>query len=40
MGQAIFIPRETDPNESRVGGSPETVKRLVGFGFEVIVEAG
>ncbi|MEO5326558.1 NAD(P)(+) transhydrogenase (Re/Si-specific) subunit alpha, partial [Mesorhizobium sp. CC13] len=40
MSGTIFIPRELDSIESRVGGSPETVKRLVGFGFEVIVEAG
>jgi NAD(P) transhydrogenase subunit alpha len=40
VGQTIFIPREIDPTEGRVAASPETVKRLVGLGFEVIVEAG
>ncbi len=40
VGQVIFIPRETDSGEPRVGGSPDTVKRLKGFGFDVIVEAG
>ncbi|MFB9345858.1 NAD(P)(+) transhydrogenase (Re/Si-specific) subunit alpha, partial [Aminobacter aganoensis] len=40
MGQTIFIPREIDAIESRVGASPETVKRLVGLGFEVVVESG
>jgi len=40
LGQTIFIPREIDANEPRVGGSPETVKRLVGLGFDVMVEAG
>ncbi|MRX37599.1 Re/Si-specific NAD(P)(+) transhydrogenase subunit alpha, partial [Aminobacter sp. MDW-2] len=36
----IFIPRELDAIESRVGASPDTVKRLVGLGFEVVVETG
>ena len=40
MGQIVFIPREIDANEPRVAASPETVKRMVGLGFEVIVEAG
>ncbi|CDX61525.1 nicotinamide nucleotide transhydrogenase, subunit alpha1 [Mesorhizobium plurifarium] len=40
MGQIVFIPREVDPNEPRVAASPETVKRLAGLGFDVIVEKG
>ena len=40
MGQTVFIPREVDPTEGRVAASPETVKRLVGLGFDVVVEAG
>ena len=40
MGQTIFIPREVDPAEGRVAASPDTVKRLVGLGFDVVVEAG
>ena len=40
MGQTIFIPREVDANESRVAVSPDTVKRLAGLGFDVVVEAG
>ena len=40
MGQVIFVPREVDAAEPRVGASPETVKRLKGLGFDVIVEAG
>ncbi|WP_217571306.1 Re/Si-specific NAD(P)(+) transhydrogenase subunit alpha [Mesorhizobium sp. GbtcB19] len=40
MGQIVFIPRELDPNEPRVAVSPETVKRLAGLGFDVIVEKG
>ncbi|MBZ9813036.1 Re/Si-specific NAD(P)(+) transhydrogenase subunit alpha [Mesorhizobium sp. CA7] len=38
MGQIVFIPREVDPSEPRVAASPETVKRLAGLGFDVIVE--
>ena len=40
MGQIVFIPREIDANEPRVAASPDTVKRMAGLGFEVIVEAG
>lgn len=40
MGQTIFVPREIDPGEPRVAASPETVKRLSGLGFAVIVEKG
>jgi len=40
VGQIVFIPRELDPNEPRVAASPETVKRLTGLGFDVIVEKG
>lgn len=40
MGQTVFIPRELDANEPRVAASPETVKRLVGLGFDVILEKG
>ena len=40
LAQTLFIPKETDANEPRVGGSPETVRRLVGLGFNVIVEKG
>ncbi|OBQ94966.1 Re/Si-specific NAD(P)(+) transhydrogenase subunit alpha [Mesorhizobium sp. AA23] len=40
MGQTVFIPRELDANEPRVAASPETVKRLAGLGFEVVVEKG
>ncbi len=38
MGQIIFVPREVDAAEARVAASPETVKRLSGLGFSVIVE--
>jgi NAD(P) transhydrogenase subunit alpha len=39
VGQVVFIPRETDPQEARVAASPETVKRLSGLGLDVVVEA-
>jgi len=40
VGQTVFVPKELDGGEPRVAASPETVKRLVGLGFEVVVEAG
>ncbi len=40
MGQIIFVPAEGSAGEPRVAASPETVKRLAGLGFDVIVEAG
>ena len=40
MAQTLFIPKETDASEPRVGGSPETVKKLLGLGLTVVVEAG
>ncbi|TPM27465.1 Re/Si-specific NAD(P)(+) transhydrogenase subunit alpha [Mesorhizobium sp. B2-3-4] len=40
MGQTVFIPRELEANEPRVAASPDTVKRLAGLGFDVIVETG
>lgn len=39
MGQTIFISKERDVLESRVGATPDTVKRLVALGFDVVVEA-
>ncbi|MHC1548096.1 Re/Si-specific NAD(P)(+) transhydrogenase subunit alpha [Phyllobacterium sp. K27] len=40
MAQTLFIPKEADAGEPRVGGSAETVKKLVSLGFSVIVEGG
>lgn len=40
VGQTVFIPKEIDGNEPRVAASPDTVKRIAGLGFDVIVEAG
>ena len=36
----IAIAAETDPGESRVAATPDTVKKLVGLGAEVAVEQG
>jgi NAD(P) transhydrogenase subunit alpha len=36
----IFVPREEQAGELRVAATPETVKRLVKEGFEVLVAAG
>lgn len=40
MASQIFIARETDANENRVAASPETVKRMIGLGLDVVVESG
>ncbi|WP_048647598.1 Re/Si-specific NAD(P)(+) transhydrogenase subunit alpha [Nitratireductor soli] len=40
MGQSIFVPKETDVTEGRVAASPDTVKRLAGLGFDLVIEAG
>ncbi|MDI9846514.1 Re/Si-specific NAD(P)(+) transhydrogenase subunit alpha [Rhodoblastus sp. 17X3] len=36
----IAVPAETDANEARVAATPETVKKLVGLGADVVVQAG
>ncbi|MGF1609649.1 MAG: Re/Si-specific NAD(P)(+) transhydrogenase subunit alpha [Kiloniellales bacterium] len=36
----IAIPKERRPDEARVAASPETVKKLVALGCEVVVEKG
>ena len=36
----IAAPAETDPGETRVAATPETVKKFVGLGAEVAVEHG
>ena len=36
----IGVPKERLPDEHRVAVSPDTVKKLVGLGFDVIVETG
>ncbi len=40
LPQTIFVPRETQGGETRVAASPDTAKRLVALGFDVVVEAG
>ncbi len=36
----LAVPKERSDNETRVAAVPDTVKKLVGLGFDVIVEAG
>ncbi|HYD30818.1 MAG TPA: Re/Si-specific NAD(P)(+) transhydrogenase subunit alpha [Azospirillaceae bacterium] len=36
----IAIPKERRPNEHRVAASPETVKKYMGLGVDVVVETG
>ncbi|MEK9654315.1 MAG: NAD(P)(+) transhydrogenase (Re/Si-specific) subunit alpha, partial [Halieaceae bacterium] len=36
----LVIPRETQPGENRVSATPETVKKLVRLGADVVIEAG
>jgi proton-translocating NAD(P)+ transhydrogenase subunit alpha len=36
----VFIPRERRPGETRVAATPETVRRMVKLGLEVVVERG
>src|SRR5579863_3199409 len=36
----IGVPAETDPAETRVAATPETVKKFVGLGAEVAIERG
>lgn len=39
MGQSVFVPKEAG-DEPRVAASPDTVKRMVALGFDVVVEKG
>ena len=34
----VCIPRESNPNEKRVAATPETIKIILGLGFEVLIE--
>jgi NAD(P) transhydrogenase subunit alpha len=36
----VFIPRESRPGETRVAATPETVRRMIKLGLEVVVERG
>ena len=37
---SFLIPVELASGEPRVAASPETVKKLISFGFQVLVEQG
>src|SRR6266568_7163296 len=36
----IAVPAETAANEARVAATPETVKKLIGLGAEIVVQSG
>jgi NAD(P) transhydrogenase subunit alpha len=36
----IAVPAETDPGEARVAATPETVKKYIGLGADVVVQSG
>jgi H+-translocating NAD(P) transhydrogenase subunit alpha len=36
----ICVPKERRPDERRVAATPDTVKRLVGMGLELVIESG
>ncbi|MEO1747547.1 MAG: Re/Si-specific NAD(P)(+) transhydrogenase subunit alpha [Pseudomonadota bacterium] len=40
MPLSIFVPVETADGETRIGASPDTVKKLVAAGHEVVVQKG
>jgi NAD(P) transhydrogenase subunit alpha len=40
MAPKLFVPKESATAETRVAATPESVKRLIKSGFEVVVEAG
>jgi hypothetical protein len=40
MAMIIAIPKERRAAETRVAATPETVKKLKGLGFDIVVEAG
>jgi NAD(P) transhydrogenase subunit alpha len=40
LAQTLLIPLESDPNETRVAASAETVKKFIALGFDVVVEKG
>ena len=40
MASTVFIAKESHPDESRVAASVDTVKKLIGLGFEVVVQKG
>ncbi|MDI5968939.1 Re/Si-specific NAD(P)(+) transhydrogenase subunit alpha [Streptomyces sp. SL13] len=38
--QTLGVPAESAPGETRVAATPETVRRLIALGYEVVVETG
>jgi H+-translocating NAD(P) transhydrogenase subunit alpha len=40
LAQTVFVPKESDPVETRVAASPDSVKKMVGLGLDVVVEKG
>jgi len=40
LGNVVFVAKETTGDETRVAASVETVKKMVGLGLDVVVEAG
>jgi H+-translocating NAD(P) transhydrogenase subunit alpha len=40
LSSVVFVAKETSPDEPRVAASAETVKKMIGLGLEVVVEAG
>ncbi|WP_181409792.1 Re/Si-specific NAD(P)(+) transhydrogenase subunit alpha [Martelella alba] len=40
MSKTIFVPKERALAETRVAASPDTVKKLSGLGFSVVIETG
>ncbi|TCN16436.1 alanine dehydrogenase/PNT-like protein, partial [Sinorhizobium americanum] len=40
MSLSLYIVRESSPDEPRVAGSVDSVKKLKSLGFDVVVEAG
>jgi NAD(P) transhydrogenase subunit alpha len=40
LGNIVFVPKENTGQETRVAASVETVKKMKGLGFDVVVEAG
>ena len=36
----IAVPKERRPHETRVAATPESVKKLKGLGFDIVIESG
>jgi NAD(P) transhydrogenase subunit alpha len=40
LGITVGVPKETSPGETRVAATPDSVKRLVKYGFDINIEEG